>query len=459
MSNRMAGIRKNPPEPLAAVPFSLPTHEVRTLSNGAKLVILPDSRLPIFSIRILFPFGDIHDPENNYGFGSALASMVMEGTSTRSSRELAERIERLGASMGMSCGSDSSIASTAGLSLYFSELLGLLSEIILSPSFPESELNLYKTNTTEGLRFQRSQAGFLADERFAAEIYGQASYSRVSPSPEDVEAISREQLLRFAEERLLPGDAVILVAGDVDVESAVREIESRFNGWVGSPSRVDLDLEVIERISRSTVIVDRKGSAQANIVLGNIAVPRLHEDFFSLLVLNQVLGAGASSRLFMNLREEKGYTYGAYSKFNMRKFSGDFEATAEVRTEVTGASVKEFMYELDRIRSQAVTESELRDAKNYLTGVFPLRAETLDGFVGLLANQYIYGLPDDYLVTYRERVKSVSAEDVLIAAQKHIRPNQLSMVIVGDADSVIPQIDDWSEEVRVYDVDGKERSL
>jgi hypothetical protein len=170
--------------------------------------------------------------------------------------------------------------------------------------------------------------------------------------------------------------------------------------------------------------------------------------------MNQILGAGASSRVFMNLREEKGYTYGAYTRLDAKRLAGDFEATAEVRTAVTGDSLKEFFYELNRIRTEKATEDELADAKNFLTGVFPIRAETQEGLTGLIVNQQLYGLPPDYLQTYRDHVNAVTLDDVLEAAQKYVRPDETAIVIVGDAEEVLPQALEYSDEIAVFDTDG-----
>jgi hypothetical protein len=175
--------------------------------------------------------------------------------------------------------------------------------------------------------------------------------------------------------------------------------------------------------------------------------------------MNQVLGAGASSRVFMNLREEKGYTYGAYTRMDMKRLAGDIEATAEVRTSVTGDSLKEFFYELNRIRDERVPDEELNDAKNYLTGVFPLRAETQEGMTGLILNQQIYGLPADYLQSYRDNVTAVTAEDVQRAAREHIHPDTLAIVIVGDAGDVLPQIREFASEIEIFDTEGQPKSL
>jgi hypothetical protein len=175
--------------------------------------------------------------------------------------------------------------------------------------------------------------------------------------------------------------------------------------------------------------------------------------------MNQVLGAGASSRVFMNLREEKGYTYGAYTRFDAKSFAGDFEATAEVRTAVTGDSLKEFFYELDRIRDEKVSAEELADAKNFLTGVFPIRAETQEGLTGLIVSQHLYGLPDDYLQTYRDRVTAVTVEDVERVAKKYISPDKMAIVIVGDVEEMLPQVSGYASSIEVFDTDGNPKDL
>jgi hypothetical protein len=205
--------------------------------------------------------------------------------------------------------------------------------------------------------------------------------------------------------------------------------------------------------------VDRPGSAQANIVLSNLAFERNHPDYFAALVMNQILGAGASSRVFMNLREEKGYTYGAYTRLDAKRRAGDFEATAEVRTQVTGDSLKEFFYELERIRDDRVTDAELADAKNFLTGVFPIRAETQEGLTNLIVNQQLYDLPDDYLQTYRSNVEAITAEEVQNVAQKYIRPDEVAIVIVGDAAEVIRQAKSYCDNIEVFDTEGHKMDI
>ncbi len=449
----MEDFRKSAPAPLAPVAFNIPQPFQTTLANGLKLVILEDKKLPLVSFRLIFRAGDIHEPADAVGLNSAVASMLSEGTESYSSKQLAEEIERLGAHLSANSGSDTTSLSASSLTLYASDILRLMAEMILKPTFPEEELDLYRRNTIEGLKFQRSQASFLADEQVSRIIFGKHPYSKVSSKAEDVEKLTREMLIAHQTRTFVPNNAVFVVVGDVDKDALVKEIEDKFSAWE-SGEVADFAFDSMPSRSEKTLtIVDRKGSAQSNIVLANPAIERKHEDYFRALVMNQILGAGASSRIFMNLREEKGYTYGAYSKFDSRRLAGAFEATAEVRTAVTGDSLKEFFYELNRIRDEKVSEEELQDAKNFLAGVFPLRAETQEGLTSLIVQQQIYDLPADYLETYRDKINEITIEDVAAAANKYVQPEQMAIVIVGDAEDILPQAKDYAANIEIFDTE------
>ncbi|MBS1796404.1 MAG: insulinase family protein [Acidobacteria bacterium] len=446
--------RKTAPAPLAPVAFHLSNPHEEILENGLRLVIFEDPKLPLVSFRLFFRMGDSGEPADAVGLNSALTAMLSEGTENYSSRQLAEEIERLGAHFSANSGSDTTSLSASSLSLYTSDVLRLMAEMILRPTFPEAELDLYRRNTVEGLKFQRSQANFLAEEQVSRIIYGDHPYSIVSPKAEDVNKLTREMLVAQRDRVFIPNNGVFIIVGDVERDRVVREIEEVFAGWEpGEIPRFDFP-PIPERTGRSLTIVDRKGSAQANIVLANPAFARPHDDYFRAIVMNQILGAGASSRIFMNLREEKGYTYGAYSKFDLRRLGGAFEATAEVRTAVTADSLKEFFYELNRIRDERVPENELRDAGNFLTGVFPIRAETQEGLTNFIVQQQVYQLPADYLQTYRERIGEVTVEDVATAARKYVQPDKMAIVIVGDAEEILPQAREYASDIEIFDTEG-----
>ena len=451
--------RKSAPEPLEAVQFNLPKPFETELSNGLKVVIIEDDRHPLISFRLAFRTGDIEDADGEIGVTSAMTAILTEGTERLNSREIAEEIERLGASLSANAGMDNSIVSASTLSNYKSEVIGLLAELVLTPTFPQDELDLYKQNSIEGIKFQRSQPDFLADEQVAGIMYGSHPYGIHSSTAEDLTKLTREQLIAAHKRIFIPNNATLFVVGDVDSSELVKEIESLFGGWERGEITNSEFPELPVRTKRSLTIVDRPGSTQSNIVLANLGITRKHPDYFPVLVMNQILGAGASSRLFMNLREEKGYTYGAYSRTYSKRLAGTFEATSEVRTAVTGDSLKEFFFELERIRDEQASEEELSDAKNFLTGVFPIRAETQTGLTGLIVAQKLYDLPEDYLDTYRENVDAITLEDVQMAANKYISPDKIAMVIVGDAEEVLPQVETYTEDIEVFDTEGNAKDL
>lgn len=447
--------RKTAPSPLAPKPFEIPQPYSTILPNGLKIVIFENNQLPLVSYRLAFRVGDINDPKDAVGLTSAMSSLLNEGTITRSSRQLAEEIERLGAHLSAGSSADNTTVSAATLSLYSSDVLKLLADIVLNPTFPEDEIALYRKNAIQGLESQRANASFLANEQVDKILFGEHPYSVVSPSAADIEKISRENLIDFHARMFAPNNAILIVVGDVSRADLLAEIEENFGDWKAK------DIENIKfptppnRTETTLTVVDRPGSAQSNIVLANLAIDRRDPDYFPVLLMNQVLGAGASSRLFMNLREEKGYTYGAYSRLDTRRLAGSFEATAEVRTPVTGESLKEFFYELNRIRDEKVSEKELNDAKNFLTGVFPLRVETQEGLTNLIVSQQLYDLPADYLQTYRDKVNAVTLEEVERVANKYITPDKIAIVVVGDAGKILPQIKSYSSKVEIFDAEGK----
>ena len=446
--------RRQMPPPLEPRPLNLPHHAEIRLPNGLGLVVVEDRRLPLVSVRLAFRSGDCNDPPALPGLSDMMSHLLTEGTQTRTSREIAEQVERLGATLNVGSGSDFTTVAASSLSLYVEEILELLAEVTLSPIFPQNEIDLARENTKQLLIQQRAQPNFLASERLSQVIFGQHPYARVSPTPESLDALTREELVRFREATFIPNNAVMIIVGDVESDSIISRVEQLLGNW--KPGTVpDLNFPALpEQKTRSAYLVDRPGSAQSNIVIANHGITRTSPDYFPLLLMHTVLGANASSRLFMNLREEKGYTYGAYSNLDARRLAGTFRATAEVRTPVTGASLHEFFYELERIRTDEVAAEELRNAQSYLTGVFPIRIETQDGLIDQLVSIRMYDLPDDYLQTYRERINSVTAGEIQRVAQKYVRPDEAVLVIVGDAKETSEQIKPYSEKIHLYDTEG-----
>ncbi|HJR09420.1 MAG TPA: pitrilysin family protein [Pyrinomonadaceae bacterium] len=450
--------RSEPPAPLAPRPLNLPVPEETVLANGLRVVFVENTRLPFVTYRLAFRTGDAHDPPALPGLTDILTGMLNEGTQTRTSRQIADAVARIGATLGAGASSDNTTIAASALSQFNDEILELMADITLRPSFPEDELELTKQNALQNLIAQRGQPSFLANEQLSRVIYGEHPYSVISATPESIAAMSRDDLVRFHRRRLIPNNAVLVVGGDIRREAALARIEELFGAWQQGEAEATEFPAPPARERRAIYLVDRPGSAQSNIVIANLGLTRTDPDYFPALVMHTILGANASSRIFMNLREDKGYTYGAYTSLDTRRSAGTFRATAEVRTPVTGASLKEFFYELERIRDEVVTEKELRDAQSYLTGIFPIRLETLDGLIDQLIQIKMHDLPDDYLQTYRERVSAVTREEVQRVARRFVTPDRAVIVIVGDADELTGQIKDYAEEIEIYDSAGHRRT-
>jgi zinc protease len=451
--------RRRPPEPLALRPLSLPKPTETTLPNGLRIVVVEDKRLPLVSFRLSFRTGKANDPSGVAGLTDLTTSMLTEGTESRTSRQIADEVARLGASLSASTSSDFTTIAASSLSIYMDEILDLLADVTLRPTFPQSELDLLKKNTKEALKAQRAQASFLASERTAKVIYGQHPYSVIAPTTETIDAITREKMSQSYSSRFTPDAAVLVIVGDIKKDEIVGKVERLFKNWKRRESGKATFPAPPSRNSRTLYVVDRPGSAQSNIVISNVAINRTNPDYFSMVVLDTILGSTSSSRIFMNLREEKGYTYGAYTTLDARRETGAFNATAEVRGAVTGASLKEFFYELERIKSTPVTDEELKNAKSFLTGVFPIRLETQERLIAELVQIQMYGLPNDYLHTYRERIMAITKEDLLRVARKYILPETAAIVIVGDAASIMEQIKPYASKIEIFDSTGNPKQL
>lgn len=450
--------RKVAPAPLPPRPISIPTPRETTLRNGLTLVIVEDSRLPLVSYRLAFPVGGAFDPPGLPGLTDLLAGLMPEGTQSKTSKEIAEEVARMGASLSAGATSDYTIMGASALSQFNDSILDLMAEVLLEPSFPENEVELAKQNTKESLRQQRAQPSFLASEMVSRVMYGDHPYSIVAPTPESIDRCSREDFVQFHRHKLVPNNAVFIVAGDVRYEDIVSRVESLFSTWESGEKVVANFPAPPVRTKRTAYLVDRPGSAQSNIVIANSGIIRTSPDYFPMILMHTVLGATASSRLFMNLREDKGYTYGAYTNLDARRTAGTFRATAEVRTPVTGDSLKEFFYELKRIGDQPVSDKEIGDAKSYLTGVFPIRLETQEGLADQLVQIKMLNLPADYLQTYRDQIQAVTVQDIQRVAEKYVKPDEAALIVVGDGALVMEQMKPYAQDIEVYNTAGKRKS-
>src|SRR5918994_4767996 len=451
-------ILKTPPPPLEPRPITLPTSFETTLPNGLAVVVVEDPRLPLVSYRLAIRTGDSHEPRQLPGLLDMLTGLLTEGTESRTSRQIADQVARLGATLQAGSSSDYTTIAASSLTMFSEDILKLMADVVLRPVFPENEVDLTKQNTKESLKQQRAQPAFLASEMVAKVMYGDHPYSVTAPTPASIDATTRQNLIDFHKSKFIANNAVMVVVGDVQRDTVMSQVEKVFGAWAQGTIEPDNFPPPPERTTRQAYVVDRPGSAQANIIIANHGITRTDPQYFPLLVMHTILGANASSRLFMNLREDKGYTYGAYSSLDARRTAGTFRATAEVRTPVTGDSLKEFFYELNRIRNERVSEKEISDAKSYLTGVFPIRLETQEGLTDQLVQIKMLRLPDDYLTLYRDRVQAVTLEEIQRVAEKYVKPDQAALIVVGDGASVLEQIKPYTQDIEIYNTAGKRKT-
>jgi zinc protease len=450
MVSEIEEFRRQPPAPLPPRALNLPLPEETTLRNGLRVVVIEQRRLPLVSFRLAFRTGDASDPPEQTGLTDIMTDMLVEGTESRTSRQVAEEVARYGATLTAGATSDYTGVAASSLAVFADEVLELLADVTLRPTFPEGELSLAKANAQQNLIAQRAQPSFLASEAIAHVLFGAHPYAVVAPTAESIEALTRDALIRQHRATLVPNNAVLLVAGDVAREHVFARAEELFGGWAEGTFVEPQFPAPPERNERTAYLVDRPGSAQTNIIVANTCITRTDPDYFPLLVMHTILGGNASARLFMNLREEKGYTYGAYTQFDARRHAGSFRATTEVRGEVTGPSLKEIFYELERIRSEDVSDKELTDAKTYLTGIFPIRLETQEGLVDQLVQIRMHELAPDYLLTYRDNIQHVTKEDVRRVAVEYVRPDRAAIVVVGDGAQIREQVAPYAERVEDF---------
>ena len=435
---------------------TLPRPHEADLPNGAHLMVLEDHRVPQIVFQIVIGgAGGYVDPADSPGLASITATMMREGTSAKNTAQISEQLERLASTVTVGTGLASLDATISGSTLTenFGETFKLAADLLLNPTFPDEELQRYKQRTRSGLVQQRANAGFLASEMFSRVIYSTHPASRVSLTLPVLDKVTRAQLVDFHHARYVPDHAIIAISGDITMAAARSAIDSALGTWKkgNTPAATAQDPPPlgVPRI----YFVARPGSVQTNIIVGTQAIDRLGPDYDRVQVMNEVIGAGPTGRLFVILREEKGYTYGAYSGLTATRFRGNWSANTEVRTEVTDDALRDLLAEVKRLRDEPAPDKELQDKKRGLISRFALSLESPQTVLQNHVSLRTYKLPVDYWDKYPERVSAVTQADVQAAAKKYLDPSRLQIVIVGD-----PKIGDLLKKygtVETYDVDGK----
>ncbi len=439
-----------PPEPMKKLRF--PKFREFKLKNGLDVVVVEHHEQPVATVSLVVRAGSTLDPEGKSSLASFTSALLNQGTKKHDSKELAEWIESKGGSFSASTNEDYTSLSVSILSDFLDTAWEYLSEVVREPTFPEDELEKERKRVRTGLEFEKSDPSAMADRHFYRIVYGNHPYA-VRPTVETVDAVTRDDIQAFFDRNYVANNAVLFVVGDVHYKQVKRAVKKYFGDWKrGEPDRPNY-VAPPERTARNIALFHRPGAVQTNLQVGHLGLRPADPDWPKIAVLNKILGGGASGRLFMDLREKHGWTYGAYSSFSKLADVGFFRATANVRTEVTDSALAGMIDNIERIVKEPVSEKELEDARSYLVGNFPTTIETPQQIASQIAQVKMLGLDPKWLETYREKVARVTRDDVLEAARAHVFPDRLAIVAVGDATKVLEKIEKIAP-VSLYDIEG-----
>lgn len=405
------------------------------LPNGLQLMVLEDHKLPTVAFRLSLPAGSFYEPEHRQGLAAMTASMLDEGTKTRSASEIASAVDRLGASLaaGAEQGGERASVLASGLSTDTGAILDLLSDIVLNPTFPDDQLAKVKERTLAALTQALRDPDALAEVAMARALYGDAPPSRVFPPLEQVRSLTRDDIVAFHARHYQPEHALLGVVGDVDADEVYRKVREVLGGWRRGNAET-VTLPAFRPASSPRVfLVERPGSVQTALRLGNLAINRKSKDYPALTVANRILGGSAiSSRLGKNIREEKGYTYDVYSTFDAPRFPGPWYAATTVRNEVTGPTLAEFEREFRRMREQLVSAGELDAARRGIVGRFALRMESPATLLAMAMERKEYDLPADYWNVFPARIETVTDADVRRVSERYLGGKGQQVIAVGE---------------------------
>ncbi len=425
--------RSKPPELGPPASLKLPAVQRFKLSNGMPVVLMEKHSVPVVQINLLVNAGSAMDPSGQSGLASLTAAMMDEGAGQRSSLELADAIDFLGARISSSAGQHTSAVALHTPVSKLESALELMADIAIRPTFPKEELDRLRKERLTALAQWHDRPGVIASVEFSHVLFGSRHpYGIPSMGNEkSLRAFRVRDLQRYHKSYYHPNNATLIVVGDVTRSLVEKALESAFGSWSGGTSATVNwpDVEQVEK--RIVYLVDKPGAAQSEIRIGRIGVTRMTEDYFPLIVMNTILGGSFSSRLNQNLRETHGYSYGAGSFFDMRPLPGPFLAYSAVQTDVTDKALTEFMKELKGIL-QTIPDVEMTRAKNYVALGYPDSFESVAQIAGMLGEMITFNLPENYFNTYVGNVLAVTKEDVQRVAKKYIDPEKMAVVVVGD---------------------------
>ena len=454
LSTTILAQQKTAPAPGPARPLNLPKITEKKLANGLTVVLAPLPNVPKMTSILTFRSATTaSDRVAHPGIAQIAASVANEGTDTRTSKQIKEELRSIGGTLSLGSDADSTTMTASALSEFSPRLFELMSDVTKHPSFPETEVKLAQENTIQQIRAGRADPNFLANERFQKAVFGNHPYGFVVPDEKSISALTQADLRAFVTKFYIPNAAHLIVVGDIDVDKTFAEVEKAFGSWKSGTVPPDENPPVPQREKRQIYFVNRPGSIQSAIYIGNASIPRKDKDYFAIRTADTIYGSSFYSRLTRNIRESKGYTYSPFSFSNTRAKTGSFLAGAFVRNEVTGPTLLEMFYELDRMRVLPVTDEELSAAKEYSTGNFSVELASQLGLASRINSVYTFDLDKSFINDFRPKIEALTTADIQKAAAKYFDTYHAAIVIVGDWDKVKDQVTPFGD-VTMYDAEG-----
>lgn len=431
---------ERPPRPLPAREVKFPPYEVRTLSNGLQVIAVFHHEQPAISLRLIVRAGAAQDPAAKPGVAYLAASLLDQGTTTKTAEQIATSIDSIGGALGTGAATDLTFIQAAVMRDSLNTGLDLISDVTRNPSFAPEEIERQRQQVLSTLKVSYDDPDYLAGVVFDRLVFGFHPYGKPGTgTPATLSTVTRDDLVAFHKRWFGANNAILAIVGDTTAEEAFAGAERAFGQW----GRVEVaESKPVEPppSTRRVVIVDRPGAVQTEIRVGNIGLPRRHPDYLALDLATKILGGEGGNRLHRVLRSERGLTYGASAEVNALKETGDIVAETDTKSETTAETLRLIVDEIWRLQRQRVQQRELSDAQAYLTGSFPLTIETPSAIALQVLNAVIYGLDLGELQTYRERVNAITPDDIQRVAQQYLRPDRLTIVLVGDANVFAKQL-------------------
>ena len=431
---------ESPPGALAAHEVRFPPYELRTLDNGLRVVAVLHHEQPVVSMRMIVRAGAAQDPRDRVGLASLAASLLDQGTVTKSAKQMNDEIDFMGGEMGAGAGSDMTFLNVVVMKDGFEQGLRILSDMARRPAFAAEEIERQRQQALSTLRVNFDSPEFVADAVFDRLVYGFHPYGFPQDgTPQTLASITRDDVVAFHDRFFVPNNAILAVVGDLSVDEAFVTVQKVFGDWQKKEVPVPQAIAPPDP-TRRVVVINKPDAVQTEVRAGHIGIRRSHQDYMALNMTLRILGGEGANRLHQVLRTERGLTYGAKADMDTLLDTGDFEASTNTRSEATGEVLRLIVDEFWKIQRERVGERELSGAKAYMTGSFPLTIETPNAIATQVLNVLFYDLPVEQLQSFRDRVNAVRTDDVERVARYYLHPDRLSIVLVGNAAAFVPQL-------------------